>query len=55
MNGSSRLPERDGGGYATGYAVIAGALCLSLVVTIPIAGAPLARGLVWLCLLLAGA
>lgn len=42
MNGISRLREREGG-YATGYAVIAGGLCLSLLVTVPMAAAPLAR------------
>lgn len=54
MSGTSRFPEHDGGGYSTGYAVIAGGLCLSLAVTVPMAGAPLARGLVWLCMLLTG-
>lgn len=54
MNGSPRLREQEDGGYATGYAVIAGALCLSLLVTIPLTASPLARLLATIGFALAG-
>lgn len=42
-NGTTNAPEPAGGSYATGYAVIAGALCLSLLATIPLVAGPLVR------------
>ncbi len=43
MNGSTRLREQQAGGYATGYAVIAGALGLCLLVILPLSAGPLGR------------
>jgi hypothetical protein len=42
-NSPARHPDNASGSYATGYAVIAGALCLSLLVTFGLVAGPLAR------------
>ena len=54
MTGPSRLPDHDDGGYAAGYAVIAGAMGLVLMLTIPLAAEPLTRALGLLVLTLTG-
>lgn len=57
MNGPINTASENAqqaGGYAAGYAVIAGALCLSLLVTLPLAALPLARLFAAAGLLLAG-
>lgn len=54
MNGLRSVSEREDGGHTTGYAVIAGALCLSLLATVSLAAEPVARLMGAMVLLISG-
>lgn len=54
MTRRPRLPDEHDGGYATGYAIIAGAMGLVLLLTLPFAADPLTRTLGLLGLKLTG-
>ncbi|WP_421694305.1 hypothetical protein [Aestuariivirga sp.] len=54
MTGPTRLPDHEDGGYAVGYAVIAAAMALVLLLTIPLAAEPLTRAVGLLVLALTG-